>query len=184
MNDSWTQNRMETLRTAIRQLYASVQKLQDEFQSEKRRFTLDGHLLGSIGEVVAAYAFDLDLLPSSSKDYDAIYRGDGREVLAQIKLTGGDRSVSFYGDSPPEHVIVMQLVEGEFGLVYNGPGSKMWGKCGKQQKNGQRRVSLRVLRRLDGGVSEESRLRQVREFPKLNEGSYAGAVGEVTNAAN
>jgi hypothetical protein len=48
-----------------------------------RKFTLDGHLVGSIGEVVAAYMFGLDLMPASTLGHDAL-APDGRRV--EIKL--------------------------------------------------------------------------------------------------
>jgi len=47
-----------------------VAELEKEF--EGRRFTPDGHLVGSIGEVVAAYAFGLKLLPASNERHDAV----------------------------------------------------------------------------------------------------------------
>ena len=60
----WDERRLAKMRTLIRQLYAVVSELEKEF--EGRRFTPDGHLVGSIGEVVAAYAFGLKLLPASN----------------------------------------------------------------------------------------------------------------------
>ena len=60
----WHEDRSTKLRDLIRQLYTVVAALEEEF--EGRRFTPDGHLVGSIGEVVAAYAFNLTLLPASN----------------------------------------------------------------------------------------------------------------------
>ena len=66
----WDEQRLAKMRTLIRQLYAVVAELEKEF--EGRRFTPDGHLVGSIGEVVAAYAFGLKLLPASNERHDAV----------------------------------------------------------------------------------------------------------------
>jgi hypothetical protein len=44
-----------------------------------RRFPLDGHLVGSIGEAAAEALFDLTLVAGSSTGHDAV-AGDGRKV--------------------------------------------------------------------------------------------------------
>lgn len=44
----------EKLSESIRELYAIVNRLETDYSQHNRHFTLDGHLLGSIGEVYAA----------------------------------------------------------------------------------------------------------------------------------
>jgi hypothetical protein len=51
-------------------LQAIVRRLESRFPD--RKFTLDGHLVGSIGEVWAAHLFDLLLLPPSEATHDAV----------------------------------------------------------------------------------------------------------------
>ena len=68
----WSESRCQKLRDSIKSLYKVVDELNREFAEETRKFTLDGHLVGSIGEVVAAYAFNLRLLESSSAGHDAV----------------------------------------------------------------------------------------------------------------
>jgi hypothetical protein len=159
-SNDWSDERLSRIRELIQRLYSTVAELENEFETEQRKFTLDGHLVGSIGEVVAAYAFGLQLLRSSSKDHDA-RSADGS--LVQIKLTGGSKSVSLY--SEPVHLIVLQLIDKRFQTVYNGPGSPVWAACGPIQKNGQRTVGLSVLRRLD--TSAIPKIQQVRQYPPL-----------------
>jgi hypothetical protein len=155
----WSPERTAKLRGLIRQLYSVVAALEEEF--EGRKFTPDGHLVGSIGEVVAAYAFGLNLLPASSEGHDAV-APDGRRV--QIKLTGGTRGVSLYCE--PDHLIVLQLTASrEFKTIYNGRGQAAWKVCGREQKNGQRSVSLSALNQVL--VKEDEKLEQVRDFPLL-----------------
>src|SRR5690606_4911302 len=106
----------------------------------ERRFTLDGHLLGSIGEVCA------------------VHQRSGRRV--QIKLTQG-RRVGLRAE--PEHLLVLQLVDGGVTEeVYNGPGRIVWDDCGKRQSNGQRSIGVTKLRRLMARVPSELRLPRVR----------------------
>jgi hypothetical protein len=62
-----------------------------ERQYHGRKFTPDGHLVGSIGEVVAAKALGLTLYPGSHPGHDA-YDANGD---VQIKMTSG-ASVSLY----------------------------------------------------------------------------------------
>ncbi len=166
MSDSWTPRRTKTLDHAIRQLHEAVRNLEDEFSEDGRKFTIDGHLLGSIGEVVAAYAFNLKLLPPSSKDHDAETRDGNRKV--QIKLTGGRRGIALY--SKPEHLLVLQLADDEFKLVYNGPGKPVWEyfrkNDTKQRKNGQYWVGLSTLRRLNEKAAPRTKLQQPNVFPK------------------
>src|SRR5947207_12082975 len=99
----------------IRQLYSVVAELQSLYPG--RPFTPDGHLVGSIGEVLAQSLYDLQLLPCSTADHDAVTR-DGRKV--QIKATQTDR-VSLY--SRPDHLLVLRLLrDGSTEEVFNGPG--------------------------------------------------------------
>ena len=83
----------------IDQLYSSSDELEYIFPG--RKFTLDGHLVGSVGEVVVAFMFDLELNPASTIGHDA-YAKDGRKV--EIKLTQG-KSVAIR--HKPEHLIVL-----------------------------------------------------------------------------
>jgi hypothetical protein len=154
----WSEDRKSKLRDLIGQLYRVVAALEQEF--EGRRFTPDGHLVGSIGEVVAAFAFNLMLLPASNEKHDG-KAPDGK--LVQIKLTGGDRSISLY--SEPEHLLVLQLRNSEFVTVYNGRGSVAWQNCRAEAKNGQRSIALSALRKLN--VEEISKVPQVNPFPVL-----------------
>jgi len=142
----------------IRELYSIVADFEKDYP--ERKFTLDGHLVGSIGEVAAAYLFDLQLLETSAETHDATTR-DGRKV--QIKATQKS-SVAFRGK--PELVIVLRLSEiGGCDVVYNGPGDQVWSNCGKKQSNGQRSISLAKLRRLMDMIEEVDKIVQVRQWP-------------------
>lgn len=119
-------------------IYRAVAELEDLFPG--RRFTPDGHLVGSIGEVVAAEALGLTLHPASYPGHDAFdANGD-----VQIKMTGG-RSVALYATCT--RLVVLKVVSPEEAeIVYDGPGEPAWASAGKVGKNGQRVVSLHRLR--------------------------------------
>ncbi len=139
-------------------LYAIVGQLEAQFSG--RKFTLDGHLVGSIGEVLAADRYDLNLLPASAKTHDARAQ-DGR--LVQIKATQV-RSVSLR--SEPEHLIVLRLDStGGAEEIFNGPGHLAWRHAGRLQKNGQCSISVSKLTELMAGVPADARLQTVSGGP-------------------
>lgn len=153
----WNEARLNRVRRLVKELFGVVGELQDEFATDGRKFTPDGHLVGSIGEVIAAYAFDLKLLRSSNSVHDT-EGADGK--LVQIKLTGG-KSVGLY--NRPEYLIVLKLAELKVKAVYNGPGEIVWECCGNPQKNGQRFIRITKLRELDRRASPK--IEQIRGFP-------------------
>ena len=133
-------------------LYGVVDRLESLFPG--RKFTLDGHLVGSIGEVIAAHMFDLTLLAGSSPGHDAA-ADDGRKV--QIKLTQGTQRVALRAE--PEHLLVLRLSrDRSIDVVYNGKGHTPWSNAGNPQKNGQRQISLARLRNIDASVAAPDRL--------------------------
>lgn len=125
----------------VAEIYRAVEALSARFPG--RKFTPDGHLVGSIGEVIAADALGLTLYPSSHPGDDA-YDADGRGV--QIKMTGA-KSVSLYATC--DRLVVLQVVSPEEAeVIYDGPGGPVWDAAGRVQKNGQRSISLTKLKRL------------------------------------
>ncbi|MDE2773384.1 MAG: hypothetical protein OXI46_06715 [Gemmatimonadota bacterium] len=125
-----------------------------------RKFTLDGHLVGSIGEVVAAYMFGLDLNPASTQGHDA-KTSDSRDV--EIKLTQGTHVAIRY---EPQHLIVLHRPKGgRMRVVFNGPGVVAWRAADKMRKNGQRPISLKKLSKLAEDVPECDRLPEKRKPP-------------------
>lgn len=137
----------------IRQIYQIVDRLEALFPG--RHFTPDGHMVGSIGEVLAAARYSLDLLPASAPLHDA-RAADGK--LVQIKATQSDR-IAFRGAEAPEHLIVLSLNrDGTATEEYNGPGHTPWGSAGSLQSNGQRPLSLARIRSLMAGTAPAQRI--------------------------
>ena len=135
----------------VGQLYELVAQFELLFPG--RRFTPDGHLVGSIGEVIAAHRYGLELLAHSHQGHDA---RSPSGVLVEIKATQGS-SVALR--EQPVHLIVLHLGKnGEVSEVYNGPGAQVWEAAGAMQRNGQRAVSLSKLRGLMAKVPTEQRI--------------------------
>jgi hypothetical protein len=125
-------------------IYRAVEELAAAYPG--RKFTPDGHLVGSIGEVVAAEALGLTLHPSSHPGHDA-YDANGH---VQIKMTAG-KSVAMYATC--ERLVVLCVISPEEAeIVYDGPGEPAWANAGKMGKNGQKVIRLSRLRSLDSKV--------------------------------
>ena len=135
----------------IKELYEISAELERLFPG--RHYTPDGHMIGSIGEALAASYYGLELFPASEETHDA-KAPDGR--LVQIKATQINRiSLS----SEPRWLLVLRIHrDGTFSEEYNGPGKLAWEHCGKMQKNGQRPISLAKLRKLRAEVPDSVRL--------------------------
>jgi hypothetical protein len=131
-------NQTDKIPDLIKRIYEIVNELEELFPG--RPFTPDGHMVGSIGEVLAAEHFDLELLPCSYKGHDARDK-QGRYV--EIKATQGN-SISLR--SKPERLIIIKLLkDGSFEKIYDGDGKIVWDNSGKMQSNGQKRISLNKI---------------------------------------
>ena len=138
----------------IKELYKITNELENSYPG--RKFTIDGHLVGSIGEVIVAEHYNLDLLPNSTKTHDARTK-DGKMV--QIKAT---QVKGIAISSEPDYLIVIRLLsDGSWEEIYNGPGKAAWDNAGKMQKNGQRPISLSKLRNLMGSVDINDKIARI-----------------------
>lgn len=142
----------------VSELHAVVDRLEELYPG--RRFTPDGHLVGSIGEVTAATLFDVALLTASSPGHDAL-AADGRRV--EIKATYGRSGVGIRRTSAgaADCLLVLRLAkvpEEDHEVVYNGPFDRVAAQLGRFQSNGAAMVSLSRLRKLNATVSEAERV--------------------------
>lgn len=135
------------LPTAVAAIYRAVEQLRTEYPN--RNFTPDGHLVGHIGEVIAAKEFKLDLLPNSHPCHDA---KDALGRFVQIKLTAG-KSIAMYADC--DRLIVLRIASPKWAeLFYDGDGAPIWQRAGKPQKNGQRKVQLKAIEDYESSIQQ------------------------------
>ena len=138
----------------IKELYKITNELESSYPG--RKFTIDGHLVGSIGEVIVAEHYGLELLRNSTETHDAVST-EGKYI--QIKATQINRIAI---SSEPDYLIVIKLFsDGSWKEVYNGPGKPVWDNAGKMQKNGQRPISLSKLRSLMNSVDKKDMIARV-----------------------
>ncbi len=140
----------------IRAIYQAVDELEHMFPG--RHFTPDGHMVGSIGEALASFYYNIKLFPASFKGHD----GKLGNRLVQVKATQGD---SIAISSEPQYLLVLRLTkDGSFKEVYSGPGPRVWALVSSKPlpKNGQYQVRLSRLQQLMRDVPLSERLRRVR----------------------
>jgi len=153
----------ECLSQAIRDLYAIVDRLGEECADHGRHFSLDGHLLGSIGEIYASECHGISLYTSSKKAHDGWKvdaAGRRREIQIKVTQTRAKRKVVPISHRPDYLIVLLVDENGAFEEVYNGPGIKVWDlvKDKPRPANGQYQVTLSKLRALDAEVSEVDRV--------------------------
>jgi len=140
----------------VRNLYAIVNNLEEMFPG--RRFTPDGHMVGSLGECLVADAYGLELMQPSNKGYDAITK-DGIKV--EIKATQAQR-VAFR--SCPEHTIIIRILrDGTFEECFNGPGELIWRQFEGRSRpsNGQYQISITRTKQLNESVEISEKIPRI-----------------------
>ena len=139
-------------------------RVRDHYGVPDLAFTLDGKLVGDIGESVAAEMFDLSLKTGGGNGIDA-YARDNRSV--QIKATGTGRGAVFRNvEIRADHLIFIEFdfknLYGE--IVFNGP-ERVARQDMPETWLDQRPVSNRNMRRLNGLVAHQDRLPLVDASP-------------------
>ena len=140
---------------AIRQLLEVVEQLRTAYPT--RRFTLDGRLVGDLGEVIAEEAYDIKLYDDSRKHHDA-ESPDGRKV--QIKATM-QTYLTFPCDQIPDYYLGIKVhADGTFTEVFNGPGSIAWEAIKRRQrtKTNLHTIAIAALAALNERVPAKDRI--------------------------
>jgi len=143
------------LQTALEGLFTAVSQLQAVYPGKP--FTLDGRLVGDIGEVVASLAYKLTLNEGLTKHHDAVC-DEGRNV--QIKTTFGT-SLTFPVHHVPDYYLGIRMNrDGTFEEIYNGPGALIQKQLAgrKPTRTGLHGGLMAMLRRINATVAEEDRI--------------------------
>lgn len=144
----------------VKELISARNKLRDHYSSANLTFTIDGNLVGDLGEAVAAERFGLELTGRSNKGIDG-YVG---KKSVQVKASGTGRGPAFRKvDTDADHLLVIHFdYEGCSGeVIYNGPEHYVKELLSSRSEKGQRAVSLSALRKQNLLVPEEERLPEI-----------------------
>ncbi len=106
----------------IKQLLEITQKLKAKYIHLNKQFSLDGKLVGDIGEVLAAEKYGLKLLDENAPIHDAEEITTGRMVQIKSSFKGycyfpcGNERI-------PAYFLSINILEtGEIVEIFNGPG--------------------------------------------------------------
>jgi hypothetical protein len=147
----------DDIRQAIIRLLAIVEELRRAFP--KKRFTLDGRLVGDLGEALAEYLYKITVFDRLEKHHDA-KADDGR--LVQVKTTM-QAALSFPGDHVPDYYLGLQIdARGHVTEVFNGPGVVAYEAVRKRKvpKTNLHSISVRLLQELNKTVQDEQRIKR------------------------
>lgn len=147
-------------RNSVRQHYENV--LRAHGSQVDLKFTLDGNLVGDIGEAIATELFGVKLVETKSTEGIDGYAPDGRTV--QVKATGTKRGPAFRRtETRAEHLLFFCLdFENATGtVVFNGPEHHVTSYL-PEDFTGQRMVTRPQIQRADAVVDEAARLPRLR----------------------
>ncbi len=142
---------------AVKELLVIVEALHRRYP--KKKFTLDGRLVGDLGEILVEQDYELELFEGLEKHHDAITPG-GRKV--QIKTTM-QNSLTFPCDHTPDFYLGIKVFpDGTYEEIFNGSGdlARKGIQNRKPTKNNLHSISLSALRTLHKDVPEEFRIRR------------------------
>lgn len=143
----------------LAQIYAAVAELEKMFPG--RHFTPDGHMVGSIGEAIAAYHYGINLYAPGTPLFDG--RKDAKQI--QIKTTQRNSVDLKPGGGT---LLVLKLEQnGDFQEVYNGDSDRVWESLShrKATKAGEKSISLHQLRALQKEVRDQEKIARAKTMP-------------------
>jgi hypothetical protein len=150
----------------IRSAYLAIRATQEVIKavamktlgpSSNHAFTIDGKLLGDLGELVACLEFGLIPAPTGTKGVDA-YTSTGQTV--QVKATAGTSGVFIPGNSEaPDFLIVVRFDKdtGEWQFLYRGEAKSVWDKSTSPVDSG-RTATFNTLAQLHSELSSNKLL--------------------------
>ena len=101
----------------VQAIYKAVRSLTKRYG---RKFTPDGVLVGTLGEVLAEEKYDLELLPPKTKDFDAV-DCEGRKV--QIRCNQQNTTPIKRGATKGMFLALKLLPDGTIEQIFKGPAS-------------------------------------------------------------
>jgi len=144
--------------TEIKDLLRIISKLQNKYKN--RQFTLDGRLVGDIGEIIVEKNYNVNLYPKQMSKYD----GHSGKKQVQIKATLKN-SLTFpleYENVPEYYIGIKLFSDGSFEEIYNGLGKKIYDvlKHRKKTKIGYTSISISTLRNINIQIPEKYKIKR------------------------
>jgi hypothetical protein len=143
------------------ELLSVVERMHKDYT--KKKFTLDGRLVGDIGEILAEQLYELTLIEGMPQLHDA----SAGNRMVQIKATM--KSSLGFGEIPDFYLGIRIDSTGEVEEIFNGPGFTIWNaiKHQKRPKNNLYSVPINKLRKLNREVPPGDKLSKRAMAPEL-----------------
>jgi hypothetical protein len=104
----------------IKQLLKITNNLRTKYNKYGKNFTLDGKLVGDIGEVLTAEKYSIELYEENKPVHDGYEKATNKEVQIKASFKG---NCLFPYDHVPDYFLSMQIdEEGQVTELYNGTG--------------------------------------------------------------
>jgi hypothetical protein len=127
--------------------------------SSQHAFTIDGKLLGDLGELIACLEFSLDPLPTNTPGIDAKTKS-GENV--EVKATAGEGVwIPRISDAEPKpkHVVVVKFDStGHWGFPFHGELQALWSADKEIGPHKTNQFSLKRLAKIKEKVPAENTL--------------------------
>ena len=143
----------EIIKSSLELIFSGIEKLQKTFPTKK--FTIDGRLVGDIGEVLAQKDYDIELYEKLVEAYDGI-TSDGKKV--QIKATFKN-SLTF--SKIPDYFLGIKInLDGTYTEIYNGSSKSIVEYFGHRKGFGEKLLSFpnSILSNLSKNVPESEKI--------------------------
>jgi hypothetical protein len=122
-----------------------------------KSFTLDGRLVGDIGEIIVQEYYDIKLYDKLEPHYDGETKSNEK---VQIKTTL-QNSLGFSGSLIPEYYIGIKInTDGSFEEIYNGPGWILWNYLKNRKKQKLHSIPIKVMKELNSKVEEKDKIKK------------------------
>ncbi|MBN9293658.1 MAG: hypothetical protein J0G96_06740 [Flavobacteriia bacterium] len=110
-------------------LFATISKLQDKFKHHNKKFTLDGKLVGDIGEVLVAEKYGLTLYHDNTRTHDGyVTLSPDKEVQIKASFNNYFYFTKNLDEIPLYFIAVNLYQDGTFEEIYNGSGTLIYNK--------------------------------------------------------
>ena len=151
-------DRILRLPAVIAGLVTACQAVREHYRvvhGDRLLFTLDGNLVGDIGEALAVEYFGITLNERCGEGIDG--KAGGQSV--QVKTTGSGRGPAFRDTEHADHLLFFSVdfAACTASVVYNGPEAPVRAKLPASWA-GQKSVSMSQMRALDALVPDADRL--------------------------
>lgn len=144
------------IKEALKIIFSGIEKLKNKYPH--RKFTIDGRLVGDIGEVIAGRDYQIKLDETSQPNRDGICEDTKLEV--QIKTTFQEKLT--FKTVPDLYLGLKLSKDGEPEEIYNGPGINIFNHFEDRKDIGEKLLSfpIETLRELSEKVDDKDKIKK------------------------